>query len=209
MSDYSRNKLEYDRFVREEQWEDARQTKNARRKHMAGKNSENGNAGVDYLSLDGLVTEDSKAWSGESASLPIGDYKAKIVDYENGTSSNQNPQSILTFEVTEGEYKGRKMRAWYTRTAKAIGRLLNLLQACGLALDGKKGFSPSALKGQELVIGITESISEGEANPMTGKKETKVFSQVFNERPLKEWAGVVAKQEAAAKAAKVASQPSA
>jgi hypothetical protein len=170
---------------------------------MADKNGNNEQ--IDYLSLDGLVSEDTKAWTGESMSIPKGDYLGKLIDFEKGVSSNNNSQLICQIEVLEdtvgGEYKGRKMRAWYTLTKNAIGRLLNLLKACGQELDKKGGFSMAGLKGQTIVFGVQEDIVEGDQNPMTGKKDTRVFSKVFNERPAKEWTALLAKAQAEAKAA--------
>jgi hypothetical protein len=152
---------------------------------------ENGTQGVDYLSLDGLVTEDTRAWSGETAGLPPGDYRVKVTEVEKGQSSNNNPQLTVQFEVLEGEHASRKARCWYTLTQKAIGRLMCLLQAVGMKLDGKKGFAPQALLGQELVIGVFEDRVEGEMNPMTGAKDTKIFSKIFNERPVKDWPAIL------------------
>jgi uncharacterized protein DUF669 len=154
---------------------------------------ENGTQGIDYLSLDGLVTDETRAWSGETAGLPVGDYRVRVAEVEKKPSSNNNPQLTVQFEVTEGEHKGRKARCWYTLTEKAIGRLMNLLQSVGMKLDGKKGFSPQALIGQELVIGVFEDKVEGDPNPMTGARDTKTFSKVYNERPLKEWETIKAK----------------
>lgn len=155
---------------------------------------ENGTDGLDYLSLDGIVTEETKAWDGERSSLPPGDYCGRITDVEKSTSSNNKPQLVVSFEVTQGEQKGRKMRNWYSLTQAAIGRFVNLLDAVGLKLDGKNGFSPLALKGKELVFGVYEDIQEsGETNPMTGQpKPGRTFYKVYKERPMKAWAAIEA-----------------
>jgi uncharacterized protein DUF669 len=165
--------------------------------------SENGTQGVDYLSLDGLVTSETRAWGGETgAGLPPGDYKAKITEVVKDTSTNNNPQLVVQFEVLEGEHKSRKTRCWYTLTERAIGRLVNLLEAVGMKLDQKKGFAPKAMVGRELVIGVFEDKYEvGGANGMTGEKEVKTSTKVFNERKVTEWPAI-----AQAQAAKVKSQ---
>ena len=156
--------------------------------------------GLDYLSLDGLVTEETKAWSGEKLGLPPGDYQATITEVARDTSSNGNPQLIVTFKVTEGDSKDKTIRAWYTQTAKAIGRLMNLLNAVGIKLDGKKGFAPKALVGQHLTIGVQDEVQEGDPNPMSGEKTKKTFSKVFNERAIvKNGASTAKKTEAAAR----------
>lgn len=146
--------------------------------------------GFDYLSLDGLVTEETKAWSGERGGLPPGDYLVKVTSVEKGQSSNQNPQVIVGFEVVDGEHRGRKMMSWYTLTKNAIGRLVSLLDAVGQKLDGKKGFSPQAMKGQELVIGVYEETGPGASNGMTGEKTEKTYSRVYRERPRSEWGAI-------------------
>lgn len=152
--------------------------------------------GFDYLSLDGLVTENTKGWSGEKSSLPPGDYLVRINEVkQEPPSKNQNPQISVQYEVVEGEHKGRKTRCWYTLKGDgngggAITRLVALLDAAGVSYkrpDGTFGFQPPQLVNQEVVIGVFDDVVPGEMNPMTGKADSKTFTKVFNERPRSAW----------------------
>lgn len=141
--------------------------------------------GLDYLSLDGLVTDKTRAWGGTAQSLPAGDYVGEISEVEKGESKEKNPTFIITYKVTEGEQKDQTIRGWYALTEKAIGRLYNVLQAIGVKLDKNKGFSPKAMLGLKLAFTVIEDVQEGELNPITQQKDTKKFSKVVNERAFR------------------------
>jgi hypothetical protein len=157
---------------------------------------------VDYLSLDGLVTDETKSWAGgPGKGLPVGDYLVKIIGKSKNAAEGKTPQLEVKLEVVDdtagGQHKGRQTRAWYYLTADAIGRLTNLFEAAGAKLDAKKGINLDSLMGTELVIGVYEEKFGGEANPMGGTTEVKTRSKVFDERPRSVWGEV--KEKAASK----------
>lgn len=64
-------------------------------------------------SIYGFETSDDVQY--DKQGLPVGTYKVRIADEEVGETkkqSNPNPL-ILTFEVLEGEFKGKTGKVWY------------------------------------------------------------------------------------------------
>lgn len=171
---------------------------------MSTENEEQG--GMGYIELGAWVKDPTdiakQAWDGESGpKIPPGQYLVDITEAERNVNGKNNPQVQVQFTVAEGEQAGATLRGWYVLTEKAIGRVLNLLQACGLALDARGGFDVAALVGSRLYITVVENTYEAGENPVTGEKITKTNSKVMGEKayvppapPKKAAAGAPAKK---------------
>ena len=68
--------------------------------------------------------------AGDMVTLPRGDYRCRVTDGELVTSKSGTPGYVVTFTVTDGEHKGRKLwhTAWLTPAAlpmskRDLGRL--------------------------------------------------------------------------------------
>lgn len=136
----------------------------------------------DYLSLEGLVTPETRPWGGESNYLAPGEHAFEVVEAEKDQSANDNPVIRFTFKVFEGDLAGQTIKKSYALTQKAIGRLVCLLQAIGVKTDSKGGFSISSTVGRRFRATVTEEMREGDPNPMTGEKTFKRSSNLMSER---------------------------
>lgn len=148
---------------------------------------ENENQGTGYIEIGGWVKDKdnlaAQAWDGEAGPrIPPGDYLVDITSAAKTVSGTNKPQVEATFTVAEGEHEGATLKGWYVLTERAIGRLINLLTACGLELDERGGFDVNALVGNRLNIKVIENTYESGENPVTGEKVMKTNSKVMGER---------------------------
>lgn len=140
-----------------------------------------------YIEIGGWLKDQDdpfkQAWDGAAGpKLPPGEYLVDVTEAKKSMSNAKNPQVEVQYTVVEGEHEGATIRAWYAMTEKAIGRLLNVLQACGLALDARGGFSITALVGQRLHIGVMDNTYEKGRNPVTDEPIMVTNSKVFGEK---------------------------
>src|SRR5271154_3684857 len=81
--------------------------------------------------------EGVQAWGGESGpKLPVGDYTFDIKHAEQSPSKQGKPCIEVTFAVAdEGVHYGVELKKKYSLSEKALGRIANLMMACGARLD--------------------------------------------------------------------------
>lgn len=147
----------------------------------------NGNEFVDYISLDGIVDNvDEQAWDGTGSDpVPPGEYKFEVMDVKQGKSPRKNtPQLELTLEIVEGDLKGRRTWARYYLTDKAVGRLLNVMKACGVGLDDRKGFSLQAMIGARIIATVTHEAYQDGINPVTQAPIMKTSTKITGEKAI-------------------------
>lgn len=95
--------------------------------------------------------------------VPSGKYVAKVKSIEGKTSQAGNPMLEWTWEIVQGDHKGKELRSWTNlavrgedvREQKGLFRLKNHLAAFGI--DGVvKGLKTETLVGKlaELTVGI-------------------------------------------------------
>lgn len=83
-----------------------------------------------------------------------GDYAAKIIKAVAGESSEKKtPQVMVTFQITDGKYKGKKSNDAFYLTKNALWRFRNLLEAAGVKIPkGIGDIDLTKLKGKEVAI---------------------------------------------------------
>lgn len=125
---------------------------------------------------------------GGGALLPIGAYIFVVENIQQKTSSKNNPGVNVTFKVAEGQetpeaakYTGRLTWQYYTLLETGLGRLKNLMIACGAPLDK---FRASACMGATLRAEITHNDSQGDVGPDGQAREGRTFANIVNEKPL-------------------------
>lgn len=69
--------------------------------------------------------------------IPKGKYPAKVVKAEINTNSNGNDQLVITFQITKGELKGKKITNFFVLVDQARFKLKEFMEACGMKADGK------------------------------------------------------------------------
>lgn len=121
------------------------------------------------------------AWGGESGPrVPPGIYDLEITSAEQGTSNKQAPVIKVEFTVlNEGEHNGHTILKSYSLQQKALGRLKNLLMACGARLDGVRS---SEMVGRQIVAEVVHVQGDAQPQPDGSVKEGKMFTDVMNER---------------------------
>lgn len=126
------------------------------------------------------------AWGGEGGALPPGEYTFVIETAKQGQSQKGNPQLELDLKVvSEGEYKGRTTKQWYTLNFEKEAprkRLKALVVATGIALDGNGNFDDQQLKGTTFTGDVQVESYEVD-DVVTGKKLVKERTRIINERP--------------------------
>lgn len=110
-----------------------------------------------------------EAWEAGSI-LPPGRHLVKVVEASEGKSASGHPQLELKLEATDGEYAGGTIRDWITFSAKAAGRVKQVLLALGWAeLDGKVSVNPDDVVGRKAWIVVR-------TEPYDGKDRSKVMA---------------------------------
>jgi hypothetical protein len=140
------------------------------------------NEGLNLPEIDiNLEGEDVRAWGGNSGpKLPIGTYTMDIVKAEQdvGKTSNQ-PVAVVTFRVAdEGENNGVELTKKYSLQPKALGRMKNLMIACGARLDKIR---LGELMGSRLLVDIVHVEGKGTVNAQGEPVPGGTFCDVTNE----------------------------
>ena len=100
---------------------------------------------IDFSNVDSLTA------------IPSGRYSAVVVDVEEKISdSSGHPYYSWTFEVTSGEFKGRKLWNNTSLQEQALWKLKETLEALGIDCSKKVEFQESAMAGLrcDLIVGI-------------------------------------------------------
>lgn len=127
----------------------------------------------------------AQAWDGESSMVPPGIYVFEIEGAAQEMSGAQPPKPQLVLDLivvaAEGteQYNGSKMKHWVSLTAKAAGRLKNLLDAVGL-VPGADGFDDQDLIGRQFEAEVFENEYKV-MDPVNGevtKKSTKIRKEL-------------------------------
>lgn len=143
------------------------------------------------------------AWGGETGPrVPPGIYDLEITSAEQSQSTKQQPVIKVEFTVlNEGESNGLTILKSYSLQQKALGRIKNLLMACGARLDGIRS---SELLGRQIVAEVVHVQGDAQPMPDGSVKEGKMFTDVMNERAPE---GVEETKPEPAKAAPKAATP--
>lgn len=107
--------------------------------------------------MSGISLKGQEAWRVDDQ-LPPDSYMVVLAEKERTASSNQNPQVKLTWRVDAGEYRGAEQLDWVTFTDPALGRVVQLLDACGISLPDDNFDSHQLLRDwvdSQLVVGKT------------------------------------------------------
>lgn len=126
--------------------------------------------------------EEVDAWGGESGPrLPPGVYDVEITAAAPGSSkTTQKPTLDVEFTVVnEGEHYGTAFNKKYSLQPQALGRIKNVMIACGARLDAIRG---SELLGKQIVIEIVHRQGDPQPQPDGTMVEGKMFMDVINER---------------------------
>lgn len=81
----------------------------------------------------GIGLNNVKAWS-DPDQLEPGPYLVQPLEATAEESSNKNPQVKVEWRVVGGPFKGAEKADWVTFTEPAMGRVVQLLEACEIAL---------------------------------------------------------------------------
>jgi hypothetical protein len=126
---------------------------------------------------------EADAWDGEGGNFPIpGNYIFEITAAVQENSSQGKPQLMLDLVVVQGETteteNGKTMKHWVSLTAKAAGRLKNLLDACGI-VPAPEGFDDQELPGKQFWAEVFED-EYMQTTPMgpVPKKSTKIRKEI-------------------------------
>lgn len=118
---------------------------------------------------------DTEARSGgQSFHFPPDDYPVQVMKAEMGKSANKGtPQVTFTLAVTEGKYKGKKIRYDCFLLPQSLWTLRNLLEAAGKTVPQKRiNLDTDKLKGLKFAVTIEDDEYEGKMR----SKVTDTFS---------------------------------
>lgn len=94
---------------------------------------------------------------GGSARVPEDDYKAKIIEIIDKPSSAGDPMLTLTYQITEGKHKGKKIKDRIVLTEKVLWKLRQLLEAQGKTVPEKLfKLNIDKLMGPEVAITVVD-----------------------------------------------------
>lgn len=97
--------------------------------------------------------------SGGRVRLPENDYRARVASVKQESSKSGNEMLVWEFELTEGKFKGKKIRDYTVLQANSLWKLKQLLEAMGISVPAKKiDLVPviKRVKGKELGITVVD-----------------------------------------------------
>jgi hypothetical protein len=143
------------------------------------------NEGMNLPEIDiSLEGEDVRAWGGNAGpKLPVGTYTMDIVKAEQGVGKkSQQPTAEITFRVAdEGEFNGVELTKKYSLQPKALGRIKNLMIACGARLDKIR---LGELMGSRLLVDINHVEGQGQPDAQGNVQPGGIFCDVCNETAI-------------------------
>lgn len=146
--------------------------------------------GTGYIDMN-LADPNLQAWDGVPSRLDQGDYQFEVVEATKGQTQAGNPALKATFKVvSEGDNLGRTMKQTYTlidegdAASASRGRLKQLVQAAGIPLDERGGFSVEALIGCQVIGTVIHEEVAGRRLPNGQESEPKIFAKITQERPV-------------------------
>lgn len=88
-----------------------------------------------------LTKDEAKSAAGGGFEpLPVGTYGAVVYDVtQSASKSSGNQMYTINFKITSEHGKGRKVRAYYSFSPKALFKLVELNKAIGLPVPSKNG----------------------------------------------------------------------
>jgi hypothetical protein len=123
-----------------------------------------------------------------------GSYIVDIVGVVQDESSTNKPMVTVEFMIAEGQdndesakFTGQHLWGNYFLTQKALGRLFNLMKACGAPLDK---FRASAIYGAKLRLDVVHNQGDQRTDENGNPLAIKTFANVCKERPVDEGAAV-------------------
>lgn len=144
---------------------------------------------VDF-EVEGLDIEGAKEFGGGGFYLvPPGNYLFEVTNVvqENSKKSNA-PMVVVYATITDGQENdeaaketGQTVRNNYSLSPKAIGRLKQLMIACGAPLDK---FRAGAIFGAKFRADVIHSAGEADVGPDGQPREATTFANLANEKPL-------------------------
>lgn len=101
--------------------------------------------------------------------IPPGRYPAQVAEVrELATASTGRQYLPVVFEVTEGEFRGRRLTRNYFLSGKSASFLRHLVEITTgekLPLGEVADFDPDDMLGAEVIIEVSEEEYEGETRP--------------------------------------------
>lgn len=124
--------------------------------------------------------DDVKEWGGESGPLVApGTYTLTVVEVSL-ESGDKGPYAAVKYEVQDdGEFKGSFVYNNYSFSGKALGRVKQLMLACGAQLDK---FRANEIMGATIVADIVHNVGAPKIDENGTPMEPKTFANVANER---------------------------
>jgi hypothetical protein len=125
--------------------------------------------------------------SGGGPSLPAGEYVFDVVEAKQDTSKAGNSMIVTTFAVVESlsgdpTVVGKQITGWYTlKDGKGLGRIKNLMMACGARLDAIRA---SELIGGRIYATVIHEEGQVQVDQEGNPQPASVFAKVCNERAL-------------------------
>jgi hypothetical protein len=117
-------------------------------------------------SVEDFVIDFSKEEGGTGGGIRVkpGRYRVKIVAAKPDESSNKKtPMLVLTLQILDGKYKGKKLTERLYATTKAFSRFRFLLSACGKKSPSKVNLAriANAVKGCIILVDVDDEDREG------------------------------------------------
>ena len=95
--------------------------------------------------------------------VPDGDYHAVCVDVVQGVSKSNNPQFIWTFQIADGEHKGREFKNFTALTPAAMWKVTEVAQALGIGKPGQRvKFTRNDAVGKHCIITMEQTEYNGQ-----------------------------------------------
>jgi hypothetical protein len=144
-----------------------------------------------------------------------GEYPLDIIGVEppKGSKASGTPMIVVTFRIPDDHamHPGQQLWGNYSLSPKALGRLKQLMMACGANLDK---FRASEIMGARILADVVHNEGDARVGADGNPLPTKTFANVVNERSITgeapaapEPAKAAPKAEPAKAAAKAATPP--
>jgi hypothetical protein len=141
------------------------------------------------VSIPEVDLNKTNPWDGSTSMLPPGEYVFQVEECVIVPPKKEGGHPQLEFDLTvqagadSEQYNGTEKKHWLSLAPKAAGRVRNMLDACGVAVEADGSFDSDHFQGAQFIAEVYEE-SYLKPNLAKGTTDEVITNRIRKERPV-------------------------